>query len=139
MFTKSAAWYRLLFGPKYVAKQVHRADLANLPDIRHILDFRLLPNQRIAVADAALSPFTRLRAGDEGHVESVLAPFTGFQDVAHALARETQPAESQHASVDSVGAPVVVVEGGLLCSGPTVPDVLQRLCAELSKRLWPPS
>lgn len=112
---------------------------ADPPGIRHILDFRLLPNQRVAVADAALSPFTRLRAGDEGSVESVLSAFTGFQDVAHALAKETQSGASQHEPAVPAVPPVVVVEGGLLCGGPTVPDVLRRLCAELSNRLWPPS
>ncbi|KAG8959331.1 mediator complex subunit [Tulasnella sp. 408] len=116
-----------------------RACPADPPGIRHILDFRLLPNQRVAVADAALSPFTRLKAGDEGGVESVLSAFTGFQDVAHALAKETQPAANQQGPADPAVPPVVVVEGGLLCGGPTVPDVLRRLCAELSNRLWPPS
>ncbi|KIO18827.1 hypothetical protein M407DRAFT_11687 [Tulasnella calospora MUT 4182] len=142
MFTKSAAWYRLLFGPKYVTWRVEEelAQLTHDPTgIRHILDFRLLPNQRVAVADAALSPFTRLKAGDEGSVESVLSAFTGFQDVAHALAREIQPEATQQDPADQAVPPVVVVEGGLLCGGPTAPDALRRLCAELSNRLWPPS
>lgn len=106
---------------------------------RHILDFRLLPNQQIAVADAALSPFSRVRAGDDGNVDSVLAPLAGFQEVAHALAKEVQATPAQRNSSRPTIPPIVVVDGGVLCNGPSAPSILQSLCAELSKRLWPPS